>query len=174
MVITAELLLSDGKQNVSIELTSHAIAAVTARLTDISSLVGIFDMLADHSDFEVRSVVASMENLSTEAIGRLANDPSLSVVKQLLKSTAARPKLTSQQVLTIAQRDPELASFVAAVVEDFTLDDNAVHSYLENHSDPQVRTKLAGNPFAGNAVLRRLAAGDPDKRVREIATDILA
>jgi hypothetical protein len=174
MVITAELLLSDGTQNVSVELTSHAIAALAARLLDSSSQTGIFDILAEHTNFEVRLAVAGMENLTTEAIGRLAADSSLSVVRQLLKSKSARPKLTPQQVLAIVERDPELAGFVAAVIEDFTLDDDTVLSYFESHSDTYVRTKLAGNPFAGNAVLRRLAASDADANVRRIAADILA
>jgi len=52
--------------------------------------------------------------------------------------------------------------------------DDAVMVFLERHPDTHVRTKLAANPFIGNAVMRRLATSDADERVREIATDMLA
>lgn len=174
MTTVGQLVLTNGERRAVINLSPTALSAVTARIDDNPSQISAFDILAEHTNFEVRLAVAGMENLSTEAIGRLAADSSLSVVRQLLKSKSARPKLTPQQVLAIAERDPELAGFVAAVVEDFALDDEKVLSYLEGHPDTHVRTKLAGNPFAGNAVLRQLAASDADANVRQIAADILA
>ncbi len=174
MTVTAQLIVCNGDQRFAIELTSQPLCATVAKLQDNSSQTSAFDILAEHTNFEVRLAVAGMENLSTEAIERLATDSSISVVRQLLKSKLARPRLTPQQVLAIAERDPELAGFVAAVVEDFTLDNDAVLSYLESHLDTHVRAKLAGNPFAGNVVLRRLAASDPDATVREIAAEMLA
>jgi hypothetical protein len=174
MTTVAQLVLTSGDQRAVINLTPTALSAVAAKLTDNSEQAPAFDLLSEHADFEVRLAVAGMENLSNEAIGRLAADSSLSVVRQLLKSKAARPKLTPQQVLAIVERDPELAGFVAAIVEDFALDDERILSYLESHPDTHVRTKLAGNPFAGNTVLRRLAASDTDANVRQIAADILA
>jgi len=174
MAVTAQLIVGDGDQRFASELTSQALCATAAKLTENASQIGIFDLLSNHSDFAVRAAVATMENLSNEAIERLAMDSSQSVVRQLLQSKAARIRLSSSQVLTIAQRDPELAGAVADAVEDFSLDDDAVMAYLENHPDAHVRTKLAANPFCGNAVLRRLSTGDADEHVREIATDMLA
>ena len=174
MAVTAQLIVSDGDQRFASELTSQALCATAAKLTQNASQNGIFDLLSQHSDFAVRAAVATMENLSNQAVGRLATDSSLSVVRQLLQSKAARKRLSSSQVLTIAQRDPELAGVVADAVDDFSLDDDAVMAYLESHLDTHVRTKLAANPFCGNAVLRRLASSDADEHVRGIATDMLA
>ena len=174
MAVTAQLIVSDGDQRFASELTSQALCATTAKLTENASQIGIFDLLSQHPDFAVRMAVAAMENLSNEAIERLAWDSSQSVVLQLLQSKVARKRLSSSQVLAIAHRDPELAGAVADTVEDFSLDDDAVMGYLEGHADTHVRTKLATNPFIRNAVLRRLATSDADERVREIATDMLA
>ncbi len=174
MAVTAQLVVSDGVQRFASELTSQALCATAAKLTENASQIGIFDLLSQHPDFAVRMAVAAMENLSNEVIDRLATDSSRSVVQQLLQSKTARKRLSSTQVLTIVQRDPELAGAVADAVEDFSLDDDAVMAYLESHPDTHVRTKLAANPFIGNAVLRRLATSDADERVREIATNMLA
>ncbi len=173
MTTTAKVTLSDGNRTFAIEVPAHSLAYLIASLPDSAERVEVSDFLAEHHDFAVRLAVAGLENLSTTAIERLAVDSSLSVVKQLLKSKATRPKLTSQQVLAIAQRDPELAGFVAATIEDFSLDDDALLSCLESHPDTHVRAKLAGNPFAGNAVLRRIAANDVDAKVRETAAEML-
>lgn len=173
MFTTVKIILNDGDQTLAFELPSQSLAYVVARLPDSAEAICVSDLLVKHHDFEVRLAVAGLENLSTAAIETLAVDSSLSVVKQLLKSKAARPKLTSQQVLAISRRDPELAGFVAAVVEDFALVDDEVLSYLEGHPDTHVRAKLAGNPFAGSGVLRRLAASDADAKVREIAAEML-
>ena len=174
MAVTAQIIVSDGDQRFASELTSQALCATAAKLTENASQIGIFDLLSQHSDFAVRAAVATMENLSYEAIERLARDSSQSVVLQLLQSKVARKRLSSSQVLAIAQRDPELAGAVADAVEDFSLDDDAVMTYLESHPDTHVRTKLAANPFTRNAVLRRLSNSDTDERVREIAMDMLA
>jgi hypothetical protein len=114
-----------------------------------------------------------MENLPNEAVERLAADSSLMVVLQVLKSKTARQSINSGQIHILTQRDPEVAALVAAALEDFNLDGDTVLAYLENHPDSQVRAKLAGNPFIGNAVLRRIATGDQDARVREIAADMV-
>ena len=175
MALVAQLTLCEGLQRFTIELSAGAaLASVVRNLTDKVSSIDCFDLLSQHPDFAVRMAVAGMENLSIEAIGRLATDSSQSVVRQLLQSKAARKRLRSSQVLTIAQRDPELAGAVADAVEDFSLDDEAVMAYLESYPDTHVRTKLAANPFTGNAVLRRLSNSDTDERVREIAMDMLA
>ncbi len=174
MLNKAMLTLTNGSQTFSIQLQAGALEALSTKLTDNLSNAGIFDLLSQHPDFAVRMAVAGMENLSNGAVGRLATDSSQSVIRQLLQSKAARKRLSSSQALTIAQRDPELAVAVADAVEDFSLDDDAVMAYLESHADTHVRTKLAANPFIGNAVLRRLANGDADERVREIAMDMLA
>jgi hypothetical protein len=174
MFITAQLSLNVDGHLVAIELPSRALAAVAAKLPDLVAQQAIYDVFSQHPDFAVRMAVADMENLSIEAIERLAMDSSQSVVQQLLQSKAARKRLRSSQVLTIAQRDPELAGAVADAIEDFSLDDDAVMAYLESHPDTHVRSKLATNPFIGNAVLRRLATSDADERVRELAADMLA
>jgi hypothetical protein len=174
MTVTAQLIVSDGNQRFASELTSQALCATAAKLTQNASQNGIFDLLSQHQDLAVRMAVAGMENLSNEAVGRLATDASQSVVRQLLQSKVARKRLSSSQVLAIAQRDPELGGAVADAVEDFSLDDDAVMTYLESHPDTHVRTKLAANPFTGNAVLRRLSNSDTDERVRELAMDMLA
>jgi hypothetical protein len=173
MTVTAQLIVSNGDQRFAIELTSQALCATVAKLPGNASQNGLFDLLSKHPDSQVRLAVAGMENLPNEAVERLAADSSLMVVLQVLKSQTARQSLNSSQVHTLALRDPEVAALVAATLEDFNLDGDAVLAYLENHPDSHVRGKLAGNPFIGNAVLRRIATGDQDARVREIAADML-
>lgn len=76
-------------------------------------------------------------------------------------------------MLSLCQRDPDLAVLVAARFEDFALGDNDVINFLEAHPDSQVREALAGNPFVPKAVLQRLALRDPDASVRQTAAEIL-
>jgi hypothetical protein len=173
MTVTAQLIVSNGDQRFASELTSQALCATVAKLPDSPSQNGLFDLLSRHPDSQVRLAVAGMENLPIEAVERLAADSSLMVVLQVMKSQTARQSMNSGQVHTLALRDPEVAALVAAALEDFNLDGDTVLAYLENHPDSHVRAKLAGNPFIGNAVLRRIAAGDSDARVREIAADMV-
>lgn len=173
MTVTAQLIVSNGDQRFAIELTSQALCATVAKLPDNASQNGLFDLLSRHPDSQVRLAVAGMESLPNEAIQRLAVDSSLMVVLQVLKSKSARQSMNSGQVHTVALRDPEVAALVAATLEDFDLDGDTLLVYLENHPDTHVRAKVAGNPFIGNAVLRRIAAGDRDARVREIAADMM-
>jgi hypothetical protein len=173
MTVTAQLIVSDGDQTFAIELTSQALCATVAKLPDNASQNGLFDLLSRHPDSQVRLAVAGMENLPSEAVERLAADSSLMVVLQVLKSKTARQSMNSDRVHTVALRDPEVAALVAATLEDFNLDGDTVLAYLENHPDTHVRAKLASNPFIGNAVLRRIATGDSDAQVREIAADMV-
>lgn len=173
MTVTAQLIVTDGDQRFAIELTSQALCATVAKLPDNTSQNGLFDLLSMHPDSQVRLAVAGMENLPKEAIERLAADSSLMVVLSVLKSKTARQSMNYGQVHTLARRDPEVAALVAATLEDFNLDGDTVLPYLESHPDSHVRAKLAGNPFIGNAVLRRIATSDSDARVREIAADMV-
>ncbi len=173
MTINATIALDDGTQNVSDSVSSSQLAAWAASLSDTENHSGIFDILSRHDDSAVREAIAGMSRLPDAVIRRLAVDPALAVAKDLLRAQEIRARLTAEEVLAICRRDPELAASVAGTYEDYVLDDDAVIDFLENHPDCQVRANLADNPFVPKAVLRRMAASDPDAEIRESARVVI-
>ena len=174
MTIKAQLTLSIGEQTHTVVISSEGLAVLAAKLPDTAAMAGVFDMLSQYPDYKVRTAIAGMEYLPPAAIRRLAVDSALSVVKVLLKSPDARRQLSTQEVLDICKRDPELAGEIAGYFHDFDLEDDAVIALLEGNADAYVRKELAGNPFVPNQVLRRIGANDPDEMVRLLAKDVLA
>lgn len=173
MNIKATLTLDDGAQNIPVSVSTSQLSAWAATLSDTENHSDVFDILSKHGDSSVREAIAGMSRLSDAAIRHFAIDPALSVAKRLLRAQEIRARLTAEEVLAICRRDPELAAAVAGTYEDYVLDDEAVINFLENHPDCQVRADLAGNPFVPKAVLRRMAAGDPDDEIRESARVIM-
>ena len=173
MTISAQLTLDDGEQRVSISLDSKMMAGLAEALGDQADSAPTFDLLSRHADCLVREAIADKSNLPLAAVHRLAGDPALSVARALLTSNESCARLTGDEVLALCRRDPELAGLVACRYEGFVLDDDVVIDFLERHPDTQVRENLACNPFAPKQVLRRIAQGDPDLRVRESARQVM-
>ncbi|MBN8475708.1 hypothetical protein [Sulfuritalea sp.] len=173
MTIKAQLTLDDGEQSVSILLDSKVVVALAEALSDHQDNAQTFDLLSRHGDCLVREAIADKSNLPVAAVHRLAADSAMSVARALLTINEACARLSNDEVLALCRRDPELAGMVACRYEDFVLDDDAVIDFLEKHPDTKVRESLADNPFVPKPVLRRIAQGDPDPRVRESARQVM-
>jgi len=172
-MIKAQLIVDDGERCESIELTYNALGAVAAELPDRLAFAQVYDHLSRHTGGAVRRAISRHEFLPVSAIKRLASDPSIGVLEEMLMSSRNRKELSENEVLAICRRDPCLARIVASRIEDFVLDGEKVTAYLETHPDAEIREAMVRNAFAPKQVLRRLAQSDPDAQVRAIAGEIV-
>jgi hypothetical protein len=172
-MVSAQLMVHDAGREILLDISSNGLAMLIELLPDEADLGEAYGRLAGHADCSVRTSVASKKYLPAAAIHILATDPALCVAKELVTTPEICRQLDSHEVLTLCQRDPDLAVLVAARFEDFALGDSDVINFLEAHPDSQVREALAGNPFVPKAVLQRLALRDPDASVRQTAAEIL-
>lgn len=172
-MVSAQLMIHDEGREILLELSSNSLARLIEMLPDETNLGEAYGRLAGHTDCSVRTAVAGKKYLPAAAIHILATDPALCVARELVTTSEISRQLESREVLTLCQRDPDLAASIASRFEDFALSDSDVINFLESHPDSQVREALAGNPFVPKAVLQRMALRDPDASVRRTAADVL-
>lgn len=171
MTIEAKLTITDGNRNLSVSLSTHELATLTSILPDRDGLTDIFDVLSRHTDSAVREAVAGKKFLSESAVKRLATDPAIAVLDQLLNSGEPCGYLSGAELLSICQRDPSLAELVAGCVGASLQNDEFILAYLETHSDTSVRARLAENAWIPQSVLQRLAEHDVNEQVRDLARE---
>jgi hypothetical protein len=168
MPISTKLVLNDGETAFGITLSDVDLIAVLTVLPGSFDWAGAYELLSSHGNFEVRKAVAAKTSLTLRAMKKLVNDPAIAVVKQLLirHFDAIFTQLKIVEMLTICQRDPELALSFAEHYGVSGLHDETLLALLEKNPESLVRRNLAANPYVPDEVLMRMAVSDENDSVR--------
>ena len=167
----ATLVIISGRKKIAADLGSEQLAQLVQKLPPDPKTQSLWGLLAGHSSSEVREQIASKSHLSPKTIARLAQDPSVDVIRALVRSEAGEKWLSTDQLLAIAQRDSEAASAIGNSVGAFASANTlSLARGLARLPDPRGRQGLASNVDAPKSIRRRLRT-DPDAGVRAAARD---
>lgn len=163
------ILVISSKPEISFEISSTNLANIVSDMADIDENASIWDVLAKHPSIEVRQALAYKEKLSEQAAQTLLQDNEVNVLRGLVNNTKAKEILTTDELLTLIKRDVEIAESIAGNVDSYSdADQNELCKVLAAHSDPKVRTALAGNSRTSKKVLKAFLQDD-DVAVKQAA-----
>lgn len=168
-VIICLRIVVDGEDLLMQDLSYECVIGLTARLDDTPSNTALFGHLAKHASGEVRSLIASKDNLDQATIEFLSQDASIDVRRALVAQTSFREWASTQALLEYIAADSECAKMIACNMRDYSnADINQLATELCKHPDPDVRNTLASGWGAPKKYLRQLFS-DPDPSVRASA-----
>jgi hypothetical protein len=159
-------IYEDGSEVMGQDLSYECVLGLIGRLDDVPENTALFSHLAKHSSSEVRTCVASKEQLDEVTVELLSQDTSIEVRRALIGQTVFREWASTQVLLEYIAADVECARIVAASVRDYSSADfNHLAAELCKHSDPDVRNTLAGGWGTPKKYVRQLLS-DPDASIR--------
>ena len=168
------LLIIGEEKELTVQISYEDLGNFVSNLEDDESNTLIFQTLARHPSARVRAYVASKDKLDGATVEILANDLAGAVTNSLVRSDKARKCITTEQLITMLQRDIDTAESIASNLETFAeADGELIALKLANCLDPCVRYALASNSRAPKKTLRFLVA-DSDPKVSLAAKKNLA
>ena len=170
--MSASLVVSvnDEKAKLSHEEAERVIWA----LPDNPRLRKIMQLLAKSHNPEIRAEIATREHIDRSTINRLANDPQINVLRNLVENERAQKWLSETQLLRIIRtNDAEILETVAENMDDFSRCRNAaIQSQLLGTDNVKIRIILADDHDTEKTLLEMLS-DDSDEEVASKAEDTL-
>jgi len=151
------IVSESGKEKYSANLPFETVSNIVSSYPDNKSSNDFFHLAARHSASSVRENVAYKDNLSEEIVELLAADNSISVLRNLVRSSSFRKNASQQLLEKMISLDVEIAQSIANSVESFEQADiNELAALLVAHHDPSVALSLASNYSLPKKILKTL------------------
>ncbi len=157
--ITYKIVLTnkDGilhEENISYESLSTLIGS----MPDESELSKFYELVATHPSSSVRENIAYKDNLNLETIQMLAEDKSINVLRNLVRSQSFRENATEEMLERMMKIDPELAQSIAGYIDSYEMcNTSKIIDLLLEISDPCIAGALANNYNSPKNILKKLS-----------------
>jgi hypothetical protein len=159
----------DGKEVFTAPLSYEAFANIISNYPDHEDSNDFFLLAVKHPASTVRENIAYKDHLSSEVIEILAKDKSVSVLRNLVRSSAFKEQASHEMLEKLINLDIEIAQSIAGDVESFQeADVTKLANLLAVHEDPSVVASLANNYSAPKKILKKLLT-HPDPYVANAA-----
>ena len=157
--LTYKLVITDGKEEKYSSVLSYEDIAyfVDRGNIDANDSMELFRYAAQHPSASVRAYVAYKDSITEEIFQILANDSSIKVLRDLVRSDACKKYATLEHLLKYINLDHELAESIAGSIEDYEKAEvDELVKALIAHSDPSVTASLADNYRTPKKTLKTL------------------
>lgn len=166
-------LFKDGVKIYEAPVSYDALSSFASNALDCESNEEFFAALSQHPSSSVREQVAYKDKLNEDTVMALAGDSSISVLRNLVRSSGFRRYATEDLVLELIDRDVEIACTIAQNFESFeNVDRQKVIDQLISSNDPAVVAAVAGNYSSPKKTLKELLK-HPDPYVAEEAKRVM-
>jgi len=157
------VVVESGKEIASKALSYEDVYGIISGLQDNDGNSKIFEVASKHAASNVREQAASKDHLSEVAIKALVNDPSINVVRSLVRSQKFKGSVDQKTLEMLIDRDPEVAQSIAGDLDSFSeADQNSLAQKLASHSDLTVLNALASSYNTPKKILKALSShSDP-------------
>jgi hypothetical protein len=156
-IIFKIVVLEDGKEKFSENLSYEAASNIVSNFPDRIESNEFFLLAAQHPASTVRENVAYKDKLTSDVVEILANDGSVAVLRNLVRSNAFRETASQDLLEKLISLDVEIAQSIAGSVESFEqADANKLAAAIATHEDPSVVSSLAGNYSTPKKILKTL------------------
>jgi len=156
--IEAKLIIEkDGFQLHNVSLSYEALSSLASCSPDSDASTDLFATLSQHPSSSVRERIAYKENLNEDTVLALAVDPSVDVLRNLIRTSAFRRYITDDLLIQIIGRDVEAACFIAENLELLeNIDRHNILRLLVLSDDPAIVAAVAGNTSTPKKILKEL------------------
>jgi uncharacterized protein/TPR repeat protein len=150
--LTFKLIVTEGDQTLfSTPVSYDAVANIISNTPNTSSETNeeLFLIASKHPAVSVREYVACKYYLSKEIIEILSKDTSVSVLRNLVRSSAFREYADLESIKNMISLDVEVAQTIASDVDNFNqVSGSEIAALVNDHGDPAVIATLESN-YAG-------------------------
>ena len=151
--LTFKLIISEGAQTLFATLVSYdAVANIISNTPNTPSETNeeLFLIASQHPAASVREYVAGKDYLSKDVVDILSKDTSISVLRNLVRSSAFREYADLESIKNMISLDVEVAQTIASEADNFNqVSGGEIAAIVNDHGDPAVIASLEAN-YAGD------------------------
>lgn len=146
-----------GKVVYSEALSYENVANIVDNYEDSAKNNDFFALAITHPSASVRENIARKDKICEEIVNSLMNDPSVSVLRTLVRSAAFKEHASQEVVERLVNFDTEIVQTVAGDFESFQqINSSKMLTVLMGLDDPSILYYLAGNYNTPKKVLKEL------------------
>ncbi len=151
------VVTENGNEIFSGNLSHEMVSPIISEYPDTAESADFFIVAAKHPASSVRENLADKENLPAEVLQALSADPSVSVLRNLVRGDGFKKFATQELLENLISRDVEIAQTVASWLTAYEkADTNKLAALLAAHSDPSVAASLADGWAMPKKILKNL------------------
>ena len=151
----------DDKEILSEKLSFEILRTIISNFPDSFDKNPLYRLIAQHPSSCIREEIAYKDKISEEVCEILSKDISVTVLKNLTRSSGFKECATYEILERLIKLDSECAENIASDIESYQLVDvSKLAELIFQHEDPRVLLSLANNYAAPKRILKNLANHD--------------